>query len=150
MLALLALNFAGYNMGERRKAREFALQAMYAIDQSKLSPAQALACFWAGNNDLPDDLRSFTERLVLGACERSQEIDQIITTHSANWKIQRMSVVDRNLLRLAIFELKWCDEIPLRVSLNEAIEIAKQYGTEESGSFVNGILDKVAKGLNKE
>lgn len=137
-------------MGERRKAREFALQVMYAIDQSKLSCDEVLRRFWAVNHEVSAESRSFTEQLVKGTFERLQEIDDLISKYSANWKIGRMSVVDRNILRTAIYELNWCGDIPVRVTLNEAIEIAKVYGTEESGSFVNGILDKAAKGISKE
>ncbi len=137
-------------MGERRKSREYALQALYAIDASKALADDALRLFWFSNPEESAEVRSFTEELVKGVALRGEEIDSVITGLSTNWKLSRMAIVDRNILRMAIYELQWCKDIPARVTLNEAIELAKQFGTEESGSFVNGILDKVAKTLNKE
>lgn len=137
-------------MGERRKSREYALQVLYAIDSSKERPEEALRCFWVAHPEEQADVRLFTEEIVNGAVSRQEEIDSVITNLSTNWKLSRMAIVDRNILRMAIYELQWCKDIPGRVTLNEAIEIAKQFGTEESSSFVNGILDKVAKTLNKE
>lgn len=137
-------------MGERRKSREFALQILFGMDMTRSSASEALRLFWATNNSASNDVRSFTEEIVRGAEEKSGELDSLISNFSSNWKITRMSATDRNILRLAVYELKFCKDIPARVTLNEAIEIAKQYGTQDSGSFVNGILDKVAKSLNKE
>lgn len=137
-------------MGDRRRSREFALQALYGVDLSKDSPSEALRRLWLANPEESLEVRQFTEELVKGVFERLSDIDTLITNYSSNWKISRMSVVDRNVLRLAIFELNYCKDIPPKVTLNEAIEMAKIYGTEESGSFVNGILDKAAKGISKE
>ncbi|PIR18020.1 MAG: transcription antitermination factor NusB [Deltaproteobacteria bacterium CG11_big_fil_rev_8_21_14_0_20_49_13] len=137
-------------MGDRRKAREFALQMMYAVDLSKASAGDALLYFWSAQENVVEESRSFAELLLKGTAEKLAEIDKKISDCSSNWKIGRMSVVDRNVLRLSIYELLFCPDIPVRVTLNEAIEIAKLYGTEESGSFVNGILDKIAKGVDKE
>nr|CBX29534.1 N utilization substance protein B homolog [uncultured Desulfobacterium sp.] len=78
------------------------------------------------------------------------EIDGIIERFSSNWKISRMSCVDRNIMRIAVFELVWCDDIPCKVSINEAIDIGKKYGTDESGPFINGILDSVRDAVEKE
>jgi N utilization substance protein B len=138
-------------MGERRKGREVALQILYGIDVAPShDPKEALNIFWSENPSVSAEAKAFIEQLVTGVCGNKDSIDEMIGQHSSNWKISRMAVVDRNILRLAIYELKWCADIPLRVTLNEAIEIAKQFGTEESGAFVNGILDKVAKSVNKE
>jgi N utilization substance protein B len=137
-------------MGERRKSREYALQVLYAMDSSKDPAEDALKFFWVAHPEELADVRGFTEELVKGVESKREEIDSAITGLSTNWKLSRMAIVDRNILRMAIYELYWCGDIPARVTLNEAIEIAKQFGTEESGSFVNGILDKVAKTLNKE
>jgi len=138
-------------MGERRKGREIALQGLYGMDMfPEQDCRKALDAFWLENPSVPADAKEFAEQLVAGVGSNKEPIDEMITQHSANWKISRMSMVDRNILRLAIYELKWCGDIPARVTLNEAIEIAKQFGTEESGSFVNGILDKIAKLVKKE
>ena len=138
-------------MGERRQAREFALQVMYSIESSGMSAIEALRLFWGLNEcNASAETKSFTEDLVCGTADKLSEIDAVIGNHSTNWKISRMSAVDRNIMRMAIYELHFCPDIPARVTLNEAIEIAKQYGTEESSAFVNGILDRVAKELNKE
>ena len=123
---------------------------MYAVDLSKASAGDALLYFWSAQENVVEESRSFAELLLKGTAEKLAEIDKKISDCSSNWKIGRMSVVDRNVLRLSIYELLFCPDIPVRVTLNEAIEIAKLYGTEESGSFVNGILDKIAKGVDKE
>lgn len=83
------------------------------------------------------------ERLVLGVLEHCQEIDRLIEKYSENWRLVRMNIVDRTILRMAIFELLYCEEIPPKVTLNEAIELGKRYGSEDSGSFINGILDRI-------
>jgi len=83
------------------------------------------------------------ERLALGVLEHCQEIDRLIEKYSENWRLVRMNIVDRTILRMAIFELLYCEEIPPKVTLNEAIELGKRYGSEDSGSFINGILDRI-------
>ncbi len=83
------------------------------------------------------------ERLVLGVLEHRQKIDQLIEKYSENWRLDRMNIIDRAILRLAIFELLYCGEIPPKVTLNEAIELGKRFGSEDSGSFINGILDRI-------
>ena len=85
----------------------------------------------------------FADRLVRGVLEHGQEIDQVIEEHSENWRLERMPAVDRNILRIATFEFLHCEEIPPKVTLNEAIELGKRFGSEESGSFINGILDRI-------
>lgn len=136
-------------MGDRRKSREYALQILYSTDAGKTGIDEAISLFWRANIESSDDVRSFAELLAKGAAGSLGEIDSLIESFSANWKLSRMTPIDRNILRMAIFELKNCNDIPVRVTLNEAIELAKQYGTEESGAFVNGILDQVAKQINK-
>lgn len=137
-------------MGERRKARECALQVLYSMDSSKINADDALRLYWHSHPEDSLEIKTFAADIVKGTSEKFEEIDNVITQYSTNWKISRMSVVDRNILRFAVYELMWCPTIPVKVTLNEAIEIAKQYGTEESGAFINGILDKVAKASNKE
>jgi transcription antitermination protein NusB len=133
-------------MGSRRRGREIALQILYQLDvQEQLSDEQALALFWKHFVEEPDDgdeARSFAEQLVRGVREKLAEIDALLTKASKNWRLERMARVDRNLLRLALWELKWSADVPAKVAINEAIEIAKRYGTAESPAFVNGILDR--------
>jgi N utilization substance protein B len=85
----------------------------------------------------------FAEQIVLGVQEHLQEIDRLIEKYSENWRLDRISLIDRNILRMAIFELLYCEEIPPKVTLNEAIDLGKRFGTDDSGSFINGILDRI-------
>ncbi len=129
-------------MGKRRRSREFALQILFQLDITKEDPVKALNYskeFFLKNNIYDD----FTQKLVFGVCEHYQEIDNIIERFSENWRLDRMSVVDRNILRLAVFELLYCEDIPPKVTLNEAIDLGKKFGTEDSGAFINGILDRI-------
>jgi N utilization substance protein B len=134
-------------MGNRRKAREMALQILYQLDvQERLSDEQGLALFWQNftqeDAELDEGARGFADALVKGVREHLAEIDALITRASRNWRLERMARVDRNLIRLALHELKFCADVPSKVAINEAIEIAKRYGTAESPAFVNGILDR--------
>ena len=148
-------------MGTRRRAREFALQILYQLDvQDQLSDEQALGMFWrnfaataeAEGALAPDlgDIQPFAEKLVRGVREHLGELDAQIQGASKNWRLERMARVDRNLLRLALYELKHVDDVPAKVAINEAIEIAKRYGTNESSAFVNGILDRCREELGKK
>lgn len=129
-------------MGKRRKSRELALQVLYQLDVTKQDPPKVLAQFQ--QQFLPiEEKDEFLERLVLGVLEHSQEIDRLIKRFSENWSLDRMSIIDRNILRMATFELLYCEDVPPKVTLNEAIDLGKDYGTEESGSFINGILDHI-------
>jgi N utilization substance protein B len=148
-------------MGNRRKGRELALQILFQLDmQDKLSDEQALALFWQsfartapGNEEGTDehdgDDREFANQLVRGVRKHLTEIDAGISKASRNWRLERMARVDRNLLRLALFELMHASDVPPKVAINEAIEIAKRYGTAESPAFVNGILDRCLEDLKK-
>ncbi len=129
-------------MGNRRKTRELAVQALFFMDMS--------GGFSKGSGDLfitsfepPRESVVFFEKLVHGVLGSKKRIDRIIEAFSNNWKISRMSCVDRNIMRIAVFELLFLTEIPPKVSINEAIDIGKKYGTAESGAFINGILDSV-------
>ena len=148
-------------MGTRRRAREFALQILYQLDvQDQLSDEQALGMFWRNfaataeaEGGLPADLgeiQPFAEKLVRGVREHLASLDAQIQGASKNWRLERMARVDRNLLRLALYELKHVDDVPAKVAINEAIEIAKRYGTNESSAFVNGILDRCREELGKK
>lgn len=107
-----------------------------------VSPADALPLYY-GQFDAPEDVRPFAEHLVLGVCSHREEIDRKIASASQHWRLERMPVVDRNVLRIAVFEMIYCADIPPKVSINEAIDLAKMYGSGDSGAFINGILDKV-------
>ena len=129
-------------MGKRRKSRELALQVLYQLDVTKQDPPKVLAQFQQHFLFI-EEKDEFWERLVLGVLEHSQEIDRLIERFSENWRLGRMSIIDRSILRMATFELLYCEDIPPKVTLNEAIDLGKEYGTEESGSFINGILDHI-------
>jgi transcription antitermination factor NusB len=133
-------------MTRRRKAREVALQFLYQLDlQGEADPAHA-AEFWA-QHPLDDDTREFAQDIVHGATKTRASIDEIIARFTEHWDLDRMAVVDRNILRLAVYELGWRQETPPKVVINEAIEIAKKFGTRESSRFINGILDRVHREL---
>jgi N utilization substance protein B len=140
-------------MGARRTGRERALQALYQLEMAEGSlPSEALASAWAASVDEgkpdPDAVR-FAQELVEGVQAHRAEIDLLIERHSHNWRLDRMSRIDRNVLRLGVFELKYRPDIPKKVSINEAVELGKNFGTEESSAFVNGLLDRVAVALGK-
>lgn len=131
-------------MGNRRKSREAALQALYQIDLAKAEPEKALEQYWKNNIDT-EEIQEFANLLVQGVISHLSELDQLIEKHSTHWKLSRMACVDRNILRMSAYELIHCKDIPASVSLNEAIEIGKKFGTEDSSSFINGILDNLAR-----
>jgi len=143
-------------MGTRRQARELALQFLYQFDSLKESSPDSedveelLSLFWDGN-DIPsdDDTKEFSSILVRGSCSNLPSIDKILASYSDNWRLKRMSTIDRNILRIAIYELLYLSNIPPPVTINEAIELGKRFGTEESGSFINGILDKIREAKEK-
>lgn len=131
-------------MGNRHRAREFALQILYAIDISESDPEVVSKNFWA-TLTCSEEVRRFADRLVSGVVLSQAGIDEIIARYSENWAIDRMTSVDRNILRLATYELLHQEDIPDSVSINEAVEIGKRFGSEDSGAFVNGILDRIAR-----
>ncbi len=132
-------------MGIRRRSRESALKILYSREVGQLPIREALESYWKFYEE-PDSGQEFTERIVLGTAARLEELDKAIQEVSTHWRIGRMAVVDRNILRMAAYELFHIAEVPKRVTLNEAIEIAKRYGAEDSWAFINGILDKLAEG----
>ncbi len=129
-------------MGTRRLAREQALQALFYLDMHQDPGASSVelfrSCF---TRDTPAE--PFFHCLVDGVQEHCKRIDAVIEQFSSNWKLPRMSCVDRNVLRIAAFELLYCEDIPPKVTINEAIDVGKRFGTEESGAFINGILDSI-------
>ena len=138
----------GRRKGSRSRARERSLQALYQVDLAGADPLEALATAWRSDEDPPDaESLEFSELLVKGVCEKRAEIDQRIEATSHHWRVERMAKVDRNVLRLAVWELLWHPGTPRKVVLNEGVELAKKFGSEESGAFINGILDKIAASL---
>ena len=135
-------------MGKRRKAREVALQALYQVDFHGGDTREQLARFWEDQH-LPAEMLDFARLLVEGVAERREELDQLIDSHSDHWRIHRMSRVDRNVLRIAVFEFMATPDVPVKVCIDEAIEIGKKFGSTESGAFINGILDHIRKTLKK-
>ncbi len=129
-------------MSVRRRAREIALQVLYQLDLSPGVPQEVLTLYY--ENFRPSEkARDFCLRLIEGVRENREEIDRLIEENAENWTLKRMATVDRNILRLATFELLRCPDIPFRASLNEAVELAKKFGTEDSSAFINGILDRI-------
>jgi transcription antitermination protein NusB len=132
-------------VGRRRKARETALQFLYQLDvRSSDDPTSQAAEFWSRHPADPD-ARAFAEELVGGTKQNQGKIDGLIAQSAEHWDLERMSAVDRNILRAAVYELLWHPEVPPKVAINEAIEIAKKFGTQESSRFINGVLDRIAR-----
>lgn len=123
---------------------------LYQIDLSGAPVEEVLGHFWKGQEATDPQMIQFSEGLVKGVLAQKEAIDTLIAQHATHWKLHRMPVVDKNILRLAAFELKEASDIPLKVILNEAIEIAKKFGSEESAGFINGVLDKIAKEVRGE
>ncbi len=129
-------------MSVRRRAREIALQVLYQLDMGQGDVGEVLDLYW--ENFRPSQkAREFCQRVVEGVRRSQNQIDPLIEENSENWTVKRMALVDRNILRLATFELLHCPDIPFKVTLNEAIELAKKFGTDDSSAFINGILDKI-------
>ena len=133
-------------MGPRRKARELAVQLLYQHDVAKTTPEESITLFWEHFPAGPE-VRGFCEQLILGTLERLTVIDDFLAEASEHWTLDRMSIVDRNILRVAVHELIDRPEIPPKVSINEAIEIAKKYSTSDAAVFINGVLDRVKRTL---
>jgi N utilization substance protein B len=134
-------------MGARRKARELALQMLFQHDVAGNDPDEIIETFEDIQRVRPN-IREFAIRVFKGTLEKQAEIDTIVVEQTENWRIERMPVVDRNLIRMAIYEMKYLDDTPKLVILDEAIEIAKRFGTNKSSQFINGILDGVLKRYN--
>jgi len=131
-------------MGTKRKGRELALQALYQLDVTGDSSERALALFWA-NFEATEPVRAFAGELVRGVLSRRDEIDGLIREAAENWRLERLSQVDLNVLRIAVHELTGPERLPVEIAINEAIEVARRFGTQESAGFVNGVLDQVAR-----
>src|SRR5262245_38243996 len=131
-------------MGTRRKAREYALQMLFQWDITRDAIEPIAASFWE-NRDEPPTVVEFARRLVTRTVEHVEKIDEVIQRHAEHWRLDRMAVVDRNILRLATQELLYDTETPGTVVINEAIEIARRYSAQESPQFINGILDSIKR-----
>ena len=134
---------------KRRKSREYALQLLFQADfrQKKLDRAD-IDHFWSEKKETAD-VKEFAEDLVRGTLKKLDEIDKIIEKGTENWILKRMAAVDRNILRFAVYEILYRKDIPSAVTINEALEIAKKYSTGEAASFLNGVLDRLAKEAGK-
>ena len=129
-------------MRKRTLARECALKILYRVEISRESFESSMEDFWT-REDNNKEVKDFANSLAKGTLENCSKIDEIISRYADNWEIKRMAVIDKNILRMGTFELLYVDDIPYKVSINEAIDLAKKYGDIDSGKFVNGILDKI-------
>jgi len=136
-------------MRKRTRSRELALQILYQVDLRKERRDEFIADFWenqtASDDTLDDSIMEFSTTLVEGTLKNLIKIDEYITGYAENWQLSRMAVIDRNIMRMGVFELLYLEDMPPKVAINEAVELAKKYGDTESGKFVNGILDKINK-----
>ncbi len=131
-------------MGGRRLSRELALQVLFPIDLVNANMEDSLK-YILENNQTPEEVKEFTLDIVKGVMSNLKEINEVIKRGADNWSLERIGNIDRNILRIAIYEILFRDDIPRSVSINEAVELAKKYGTENSFSFVNGVLGKIEK-----
>ena len=134
--------------GKRSQARGAALQVLYQLDFTKDPPQEGLKIFYRSHK-VPNEMKPFVSQLVEGALSHRDEIDAILSRYATNWSLGRMAAVDRNILRLGVFELLFGNETPPKVAINEGVELAKRFGTADSGKFVNGVLDSIHKAKEK-
>jgi transcription antitermination protein NusB len=134
-------------MGTRRKSRELAMQMLFQGDLGKQKPEEVELLFWGSRGDVDDETRGFADDLHRLATQREEEVDGLIQKHAQNWRLERMPVVDRNLLRAAVAEMLGYPKTPAAVIINETLEIARRYAAPESINFLNGVLDAVGREL---
>lgn len=139
-------------MTGRRKAREVALQILFQADVGNLPISEAVEVTLADLPDLAPTAKQYAVALVKGVWEKRRELDKHLQSTAPHWSIKRMASVDRNLLRIALYEILFVPEVPYRVAINEAVELAKEYGTAESRRFINGVLGAIVRklGLDKQ
>ena len=151
-------------LGSRRNGREYAVKVLYSLYDQEEPLEKVLSDFWLNfrfsvdvlgepeeaDTPLPDDIIEFTEQLVAGVYENLEEIDKVLLSISKNWALDRMPRLDLSLMRMACYELMWMPKTPTGVVINEAIEIAKRYGTKDTPAFLNGVLDKVSKQVKQQ
>ena len=142
------ISVGGY-MRKRTKARECALQILYQVDVTSDDFHDSIGNYWAENEE-SQEIKDFAYRIVEGTCQKRADIDKLLTKYAENWALSRMAVVDRNILRMATYELLYCPDTPPKVCINEAVELAKKFSDVESGKFVNGILDRIHKEAKKD
>jgi N utilization substance protein B len=135
-------------MAGRSKAREQIVQLLYLVEQSKLNPEQAVE-FFTKNFEVHEEEMPFIRSRLTGIVSELLKIDEKIAKYSEHWKMNRMPKVDRNILRLGVYELEFCLDVPVSVVINEAIELGKKFGDINTPKFVNGILDKIAKEIGR-
>ncbi|MFH1799990.1 MAG: transcription antitermination factor NusB [Candidatus Omnitrophota bacterium] len=129
---------------KRTQARECALQILYQYEMNPEPMPEILKKFWSQQDEaFSEDVRVFAEKLALGTVEHQAEIDKVVERYTDNWELSRMAMIDRNIMRFATYELLYLADVPPKVTLNEAVNLAKKFSQEESGKFVNGILDKI-------
>jgi transcription antitermination protein NusB len=131
--------------GKRRKSRELVMQMLFQADIGKQSAEQVRQTFWGAREEVDAETRGFSEDIFRVAIAREEEIDQLIESHSAHWRLKRMPAVDRNVLRAAVAELLGFPDTPVPVVINESLEIARRYSAPESLNFLNGVLDAIAR-----
>lgn len=136
-------------MGARRKAREKALQILFQLDFDNSDVEEVCKIFWSGH-PTGQKVREFAESLVKGTFANRESIDLMVASTIENWTMDRLASVDRAILRFATYELMYMPDMPAKVTINEAVEIAKAFGTEQSGAFVNGVLDKIREKIGKQ
>jgi len=137
-------------MGARRKARECALQMLFQYDMAHPSVEEMVQTYWGEMAEAADDVREFATALAVGTINNLNEIDDRIRQRTEHWRISRMAVVDRNLLRLAVYEFLYQSQTPRTVAINEALEIARRFSTHEATQFINGILDAIKRDLDTQ
>ena len=136
-------------MGARRKARECALQMLFQFDVAQPSKDELLRTYWGEMSEAKEDVQDFASRLAIGTIDHVEEIDNLIGVRAENWRIERMAIVDRNLLRLAVYEFLHEPSTPKTVVINEALEIARRFSTFEATQFINGVLDSIKRDLEE-
>lgn len=127
----------------RRKGRTVAVQILYQLEMNAQDIEQTLPAFWELHVH-SDVVRDFAERIARGVWENRESLDANIVATAKNWSLERITPIDRNILRVAIYEMLYCKDIPYKVTLNEAIELGKKFGCDQSGAFINGVLDSIA------
>ena len=137
-------------MGKRRRSRELAIKVLFHLEFSKKDDPAATFDLICNTFGISKDIEIFSKELVLGVCVHTKELDNSISEASQNWRLERIARVDHCILRLAAYELLYRDDIPSKVSINEAVDLGKKFGTEESGAFINGILDKIYNSINRK
>ncbi len=137
-------------MGTRRKSRELTMQMLFQGDLGKQSPEEVRKLFWPSRDDVDAETRGFAEDLYRIATSRQAEIDELIEAHAENWRIERMAVVDRNLIRAAVAEMLGYPATPAAIIINESLEVGRRYAAPESIHFLNGVLDAIARDILKK